>query len=823
MALPRPPTPLPPPAGTLSTAHNLTVDQTAAVIALSDTLQSALWYGVNDDGGSPLLPPGNILYQRRTSIEDQQKTLDGERRMLSAFLQVMPLVPGPAGPVGPVGPEGPPGPGGGQRGPPGFPGATGPAGAAGPPGASGATGAAGATGATGAAGATGATGAAGATGATGPAGTYAGYNGGLAYFDTGTDVTATANALLTAGGALTAASITATTGTLRAGTSLANHVTIQGNATDPTIYTVGSSATSNLWLDPQGDGLVYVTNQNGTGQGLTLGSDSRYAANYGAIWYGPPSGIAAQNWAFLTSGGLTSLGATQACALYVNQAGILYANSLGVVVNSNLQTNTFTGQFVQALVSGQGNEAGAASGSATATNYLLHSQVFSNAYWSGVAVTIPGGSGADTAPDGTTTAYSLVTTSGGGWMHTVPGVASVTPAAYYTFSIWARVAAGTQKCTLSLYDNTATAYIPLTNSNGGSGTAIFTATTTWQRFYVTTTSPVTAGHNIDVYFFPNATGIGMGTVIAWGAQLEASAYPTAYIPTVAATVTQTAAPAQVTSFLSSGVLQQWFNNSSVVANIDYTGALAVTNKITTLGTNQVLSMYGSGTGGVVVGTGTTGSGVLFTVKNNVTGLAPITLVTVNSGGTITAFGSTAVSPTLNQMNANTVLWLQGNTAGVVTNTGGLGALGSGDALTIKNHGTTVASVDYEGKVFAQKIVNNGTGTILTAGTADSGSSFTLSSFNAGSGDIGGSINLTGGAGGGTYNMNTVLFTVTYSSPFPTNSFVLVQPSNAAAQALFGGNAMYKNQSNTAFSVVAATNINTVAGTHYTFTYIVVGS
>jgi hypothetical protein len=71
------------------------------------------------------------------------------------------------------------------------------------------------------------------------------------------------------------------------------------------------------------------------------------------------------------------------------------------------------------------------------------------------------------------------------------------------------------------------------------------------------------------------TAAGTEAVLLWGAQLEAGAFATSYIPTIASTVTRSADVATITGSLFS----QWYNQSegSLIAQFDYSGGTSASN------------------------------------------------------------------------------------------------------------------------------------------------------------------------------------------------------------------------------------------------------
>jgi hypothetical protein len=167
------------------------------------------------------------------------------------------------------------------------------------------------------------------------------------------------------------------------------------------------------------------------------------------------------------------------------------------------------------------------------TNLALRSGDMSNAVWgtsgSGAPPTITGNQAV--APDGTTTAASVLmaTVTGGGYAIAYQGV-TVT-AAVYTYSIWLRGAVGGEQL-----------YINLSASGTFYTSPRLTLTTQWQRFSVTSAA-LTATTWYAVFGCDtrdaSESGTPAQTIFVWGAQVEQGAFATSYISTIAAVVTRT--------------------------------------------------------------------------------------------------------------------------------------------------------------------------------------------------------------------------------------------------------------------------------------------
>lgn len=192
------------------------------------------------------------------------------------------------------------------------------------------------------------------------------------------------------------------------------------------------------------------------------------------------------------------------------------------------------------------------------TNVWLQSADASNAAWS------KGGVGASaapvvtanqtTAPDGTTTAarvaYPVISAGANG---SVMYQAVTASANAYTFSVWLKGGVGGEQLYLLTTADTTLFY-----------RQSVTLTTAWQRFTLTTPNLTAATWYFEIGVDlrdASQTAKPAQTIFAWGAQVEAGAFATSYIPTTAAAVTRAID-------LASMPTDTWFNASAMSVAIN---------------------------------------------------------------------------------------------------------------------------------------------------------------------------------------------------------------------------------------------------------------
>jgi hypothetical protein len=206
------------------------------------------------------------------------------------------------------------------------------------------------------------------------------------------------------------------------------------------------------------------------------------------------------------------------------------------------------------------------------TNLALQSQTFDNATWSKIGATVTANT--TTAPDGTTTADTLVEDTSTG-VHIAFQAGSFVAGTTYTITVFAKAGTRTRLNMINVGGVSYDGYFDLltgTVISSPVGTASITAAGNgWYRCQMTSTAGSTSSGNVQFRLVSSGTttsytGDGTSGLFLWGAQLEAGAFATSYIPTVASQVTRSADVATMTGTNFSS----WYNQSegTFVADFD---------------------------------------------------------------------------------------------------------------------------------------------------------------------------------------------------------------------------------------------------------------
>jgi hypothetical protein len=203
------------------------------------------------------------------------------------------------------------------------------------------------------------------------------------------------------------------------------------------------------------------------------------------------------------------------------------------------------------------------------SNLVTYSEQFDNAAWTKGNVTVT--ANATVSPDGTTNADKLIEDTATSTHSTISPTIALTTGTAYTTTVYVKAA---ERSWIALqYDSGAFGTAPTAYFNIGAGTvgsafngathSIRNAGNGWYRCSITATTTSSANSNARIYLATgdNAasyTGVVGNGAFVWGAQLEAGAFATSYIPTVASTVTRTADIANVTA----ANFSSWYNQPS---------------------------------------------------------------------------------------------------------------------------------------------------------------------------------------------------------------------------------------------------------------------
>jgi len=167
----------------------------------------------------------------------------------------------------------------------------------------------------------------------------------------------------------------------------------------------------------------------------------------------------------------------------------------------------------------------------SSTNLLLQSAAFDTTSWTkGAGATVTANTG--TAPDGTATADKITFPDGANvpYIYQIP-TASTWDNRTFTFSMWIRRVSGSGTITIRIGD--------AGEADSTSKDITASLTTSWQRFYITTTYNAGTTNNNSVWVFRSGS-VGLDEIEVWGAQLEELPFASSYIPTTTAAVTRAA-------------------------------------------------------------------------------------------------------------------------------------------------------------------------------------------------------------------------------------------------------------------------------------------
>ena len=239
------------------------------------------------------------------------------------------------------------------------------------------------------------------------------------------------------------------------------------------------------------------------------------------------------------------------------------------------------------------------------TNLLLQSNAFTTSPWSSQGSPVLTATAA-TAPDGTTSAWLWARTSTA-FAFTTQLVVKAASAITYTTSYFVKKSIGdyfavrlqglfpaVADAVFDMVTGTVFAVRAVNGFTGGSA-AITPAGNGWYRVSLTATSDTDTSIQSVVSFNSNGgwiNGVDSAPNSAgylWGAQLEAGAFATSYIPTIASTVTRSADVATI----SGSLFSQWYNQpeGTLVAEVQkFTPSATSTYTYELLGSTSSFSM-----------------------------------------------------------------------------------------------------------------------------------------------------------------------------------------------------------------------------------------
>jgi hypothetical protein len=221
------------------------------------------------------------------------------------------------------------------------------------------------------------------------------------------------------------------------------------------------------------------------------------------------------------------------------------------------------------------------------TNLLTYSEQFDNAAWNKASSSTVTPNAA-VSPDGATTADSLVENTNGGEHIASQQVSKALAAITYTHSIYYKAGSGSRNIGVAITDGLTGGLVAIFSTSGtvvlasqtvgvatgwvAVGAAVTAAGNGWFRASFTATTNIATRVDGVVYLVDGTnrsyTGNGTSSVLIWGAQLEAGAFATSYIPTVASQVTRAA---DVATMVGNN-FARWYNQNAGTTYVEAAAA-----------------------------------------------------------------------------------------------------------------------------------------------------------------------------------------------------------------------------------------------------------
>ena len=384
----------------------------------------------------------------------------------------------------------------------------------------------------------------------------------------GGTVTVTDNVTTAPDGTTTASSLIggATSGTYKA--IVSSNSFSASSATTASIYVKANGYNYLVFVAANGNGRAVIDFATPANNVVYAGSFTITSTPVGSGWYRVTVSFTSGSAAAVWFGSIPTI-ADPAIAFTSNGTSGIYIwgaqlEQRSAVTAYTATTTTAITNYISVLQTGAINQArfdhdpvlGTSLGlliEQQSTNLLTYSADLTNSSgWTNTAITVTGNT--NIAPDGTQTACKLIPTTAN-TNHGNNTVQTLTVSTVYAVSFYAKSSgynyiavnqsgAGAYGANFNLSNGTASLGTSATSASMtsvGNGwykcQVVFTAAYAQLRFYVNTTSG---------FFGDSYAGDGFSGIYIWGAQLEALAFPTSYIPTVASQVTRSADSASMT-------------------------------------------------------------------------------------------------------------------------------------------------------------------------------------------------------------------------------------------------------------------------------------